>query len=251
MPRAETAAAPPAQQPLLSSTAGAAAAPAGARLCDSLLFTGQTPWEPAPPSATDITPAWLTVCLRNSGFLRGAANVVTGTQIHELTKIDDSSGVEMENGGGKSGTRIVRVELEVSSGGAADLPPCMVHKYCDGEEVVPPSILERVLTYYLDIRVGPMLRQEAVFYATVAGPLRDEAGVITPRCYHAGVCGSYSNALAYICCCFPFTAICCSNRGGVSMRTSLLLEDLGPNTGFDSIHVFSNQPMRCAMLNRF
>ena len=91
--------------------------PLGAGCCDSCCFPGaaaQRALLRPVPSAPDPGAAWVTAALRRCGRL-GDEERVSAVRLVELTKADPEGGDEILNGGGKSGTRLVRLHLDVEA----------------------------------------------------------------------------------------------------------------------------------------
>ena len=226
--------------------------PLGAGCCDSCCFPGaaaQRALQRPVPSAADPGAAWVTAALRRYGRL-GDEERVSAVRLAELTKADPEGGAEILNGGGKSGTRLVRLHLDVEARSLDSPHPIrgteqieLVHKLTQPQGSIPSGLkgfFERgMLWLVLGLRIDKSLRQEAVFYRDAAPALR-RLGVPLPVVYHAEIEGGHrALGCCFLCCCCD---CCCCSVGGATTRTSLLQEDLGAR-GLDSIHVMAPEAM--------
>ena len=225
---------------------GTSLPPAGAAWCDRYCFphavTTQLLRRPVPPSA-EPSAAWLTSALQHGCGTGGSESplldqrdTVATVQLHEITQRDPEDGSELLNGGGKSGTRLVRLVADTTAGRKLQL----VHKLTETDAVTDIPWPERAMAWLLfGFRIDVNQRQEAVFYRDAAPVLR-QLSVPLPRVFHVGIEGSHSPwSCCYLCCCF--TACCCTSAG-VTTRTSVVQEDLGQR-GFATIHVMSAETM--------
>ncbi len=215
------------------------------------------------PETAEPTAEWVTAVLRASGALRPSA-AVRSVRLHEL-----GGGVSgnADNGGGLSGTRLVKLQFDVDEGptpgseyrvmidagiiedpgvlaGAA--PRTAIHKFADYRDQIPRNIfsdggcMTRLFLWSTGIRMDIALAQEAQFYRDVAPMLREQHRLSLPKIYHVGLEGSYSRiGCCFVCgfdCCWP----CGCNAGNVDVRSSIIQEDLGAR-GLSSIHVMSDE----------
>jgi hypothetical protein len=190
--------------------------------------------------------------------------VIRSVRLHELG--GGLSG-KAHNGGGLSGTRLVKLQFDVDDGSAATgseyrvmidagiiedpgvlagaAPRSAIHKFADYREQIPRNIfgdggcMTRLFLWSTGIRMDIALAQEAQFYRDVAPVLREQHRLSLPTIYHVGLEGSYSRiGCCFVCgfdCCWP----CGCNAGNVDVRSSIIFEDLGAR-GLSSIHVLSD-----------
>jgi len=243
-------------QPLLGAMAtmqrdGATVPPPGARwldgCCEGCCYDRQPRVLPSVPAEAAADPEWVTAAMLRRGSL-GAGTRVRSVQVKEL-------GGGEPNGGGKSGTRLVKLELAYadapsasSDGGryvvAEDYrrpqpavraqqgrpmhqqPPSVIHKFAT-VDTIPKRIctdggcLSRFfLAGALGVRPDKMIMTEAAFYRDLAPRLQTEARVPMPQLFHVGTNGSVYDgpceACCWVCCCKLPWWDCCACCGLVS-----------------------------------
>ena len=232
---------------------GADRPPLGASLCDRLLC--QPKLRRRVPDSADADEQWATAALRRSGSL-GPYATVRGVELRELSG-------DKPNGGGKSGTRLVKLELDVVDRTGYTVPDMpqpprsVIHKYASHVDQVPGASAHpldlcagcagfgmRLGSLVMGVRIDRALSQEAAFYRDIAPALK-RAGVSLPKVFHAGVEGSAAaHGCCFVCCCCP----CCGcSVGGTDVRSSIFLEDLSLR-GLTSIHVMAPETPPVAVM---
>eukprot|EP01043_Picozoa_sp_COSAG02_P033134 COSAG02_NODE_2249_length_9371_cov_6.018550_6_plen_337_part_00 len=218
------------------------------------------------PERIEPSAEWVTTALRASGALRPSA-VIRTVRLHELG--GGLSG-KAHNGGGLSGTRVVKLQFDVDDGSAATgseyrvmidagiiedpgvvvgaAPRSAIHKFADYRDQIPRNLcgdggcMTRLFLWSTGIRPDIALAQEAQFYRDVAPMLREQHRLSLPKVYHVGLEGSYSRiSCCFVCgfdCCWP----CGCNAGNVDVRSSIIIEDLGAR-GLSADYVMSDDTL--------
>lgn len=177
------------------------------------------------PASPRVDTAWINDALRRGGCLQDGATV-TASSCDDI-KLEVEDGEDVENGGGIAGAKILRIQGLEYSGGSLDtvLPLGLIHKWCTDAEIVPSDWQDRAFVFVVLAQklVYDIATREAWFYSTLASSLTG-VGVRTPRLYY---CGQDGEMWCTWPCCFLW------RRDSISIRTSMLLEDL-TTSGFVS-----------------
>jgi hypothetical protein len=158
----------------------------------------------------DITLSWLKQALSETKFgshiIGFALKTLTATNLH---------GAQVVDGGGLSGSTILRVELTYDSDRESGWPETIVFKYTNSQTVPAFPFTTRLAQRIAEEDVFRAYYNEGVFFREWKAKL-ETWGVTTPRCYYSGL----QDATYPGKCCM----VCCDSRPKIVMQQ--FMEDL-------------------------
>ena len=171
-------------------------------------------------SGPAVSREWAEAALRRSGALAEDASLVAMAEAKMM--VTNMEGNELEDGGGLSGPKIIKLRMTFSSNAPADLPNSMICKWGSYAHFTESDLGIRLYFWFAALKFERVLRCESSVYRH--RELLQQAGINVPRCFYTG--DSYPKdprgepSDANICC-----YICGDRR--TSVRTVQLMEDLG------------------------